>query len=83
MKCFLHVNSFCEEVLDPSLLQPSPLLVGMATCHSLTIIDNNIAGDPLDVIMFNSLGWVICHINIKHQLKLTESYSNEILQVLY
>lgn len=65
MKCFLHVNSFCEEVLDPSLLQPSPLLVGMATCHSLTIIDNNIAGDPLDVIMFNSLGWVICHINIE------------------
>nr|XP_034336554.1 probable cation-transporting ATPase 13A3 isoform X2 [Crassostrea gigas] len=52
-------SSFCEEVLDPSLLQPSPLLVGMATCHSLTIIDNNIAGDPLDVIMFNSLGWML------------------------
>ncbi|XP_022343828.2 polyamine-transporting ATPase 13A3-like isoform X2 [Crassostrea virginica] len=50
-------NSFDDEILDPSLLQPSPILVGMATCHSLTVIDNCIAGDPLDVIMFNSLNW--------------------------
>lgn len=49
--------SFDDEILDPSLLQPSPILVGMATCHSLTVIDNCIAGDPLDVIMFNSLNW--------------------------
>ena len=55
---WIPLFSFDDEILDPSLLQPSPILVGMATCHSLTVIDNCIAGDPLDVIMFNSLNWV-------------------------
>lgn len=34
------------------------LLQGMATCHSLTLIDGVISGDPLDVKMFESTGWV-------------------------
>ncbi|XP_062591855.1 polyamine-transporting ATPase 13A3-like [Saccostrea cucullata] len=50
---------FEDEVLDPSLLKSSPLLIGMATCHSLTIIEGSIAGDPLDAIMFNSIDWVL------------------------
>jgi hypothetical protein len=59
MTCsILIVCSFEDEVLDPSFLKPNPLLVGMATCHSLTIIEGSIAGDPLDIIMFNSIGWV-------------------------
>ena len=33
-------------------------LAAMATCHSLTIIGGEIAGDPLDVIMFQFTGWV-------------------------
>ncbi|XP_056009039.1 polyamine-transporting ATPase 13A3-like isoform X2 [Ostrea edulis] len=52
-------SSFEDEVLDPSFLKANPLLVGMATCHSLTIIEGSITGDPLDVIMFNSIGWVL------------------------
>ncbi len=32
--------------------------VAMATCHSLTIIENEISGDPLDLIMFQATGWV-------------------------
>lgn len=35
------------------------LLHGMATCHSLTIIDNQLMGDPLDLKMFESTGWRI------------------------
>lgn len=34
------------------------LLAAMATCHSLTIIEGEIAGDPLDVIMFQATNWV-------------------------
>lgn len=30
-------------------LQSGHLLYAMATCHSLTIIDNKISGDPLDL----------------------------------
>jgi len=36
----------------------SPLLVAMATCHSLTIIEGMITGDPLDLKMFEASGWV-------------------------
>ena len=30
----------------------------MATCHSLTRIEGEINGDPLDLKMFNSTDWV-------------------------
>jgi hypothetical protein len=43
---------------DPSKLDRGPLLVCMATCHSLTIIDGELSGDPLDLIMFNAIKWV-------------------------
>ncbi|KAJ4431250.1 hypothetical protein ANN_19847 [Periplaneta americana] len=32
-------------------------LVGMVTCHSLTIIDGKLSGDPLDLKMFESTSW--------------------------
>lgn len=40
-----------------TLSKQSPLIRGMASCHSLTIIDGELAGDPLDVKMFESTGW--------------------------
>ncbi|XP_071454972.1 polyamine-transporting ATPase 13A3-like [Hetaerina americana] len=36
-----------------------PLLVGMTSCHSITIIDGKLCGDPLDLKMFESTGWII------------------------
>jgi len=41
----------------------SPLVVAMATCHSLTIIEGKIAGDPLDLKMFEASGWVYTHVH--------------------
>ena len=35
-----------------------PVVVAMATCHSLTLIDNQMVGDPLDVKMFQATDWV-------------------------
>ena len=34
------------------------MVVAMATCHSLTIIEGELSGDPLDLKMFNSTNWV-------------------------
>ncbi|KAL5499439.1 hypothetical protein EMCRGX_G010855 [Ephydatia muelleri] len=49
-----------DMVKDPSTLDPdSPLLRAMATCHSLTLINGQVAGDPLDVKMFTSTGWTL------------------------
>ena len=33
----------------------------MATCHSLTIIEGQLSGDPLDQKMFEATGWVSAH----------------------
>ncbi|XP_054268548.1 polyamine-transporting ATPase 13A3 [Macrosteles quadrilineatus] len=40
-------------------LPTGDLLYAMATCHSLTIIDSKISGDPLDLKMFESTGWIL------------------------
>uniref|UniRef100_A0A0A9XPD4 Cation-transporting ATPase n=2 Tax=Lygus hesperus TaxID=30085 RepID=A0A0A9XPD4_LYGHE len=40
-----------------SLPVNSHLLQGMAACHSLTIIDTEITGDPLELKMFEATGW--------------------------
>lgn len=37
----------------------SPLLICLASCHSLTIIDQKLIGDPLDLQMFEATGWVL------------------------
>ena len=35
----------------------SPVLTCLASCHSLTLIDNELIGDPLDIKMFQSTTW--------------------------
>lgn len=35
----------------------SPLMICLASCHSLTIIEDKIIGDPLDLQMFEATGW--------------------------
>ena len=56
--CLLWYGRFLPPTPDPSSLLPCPLLYGMATCHSLTLINGQLLGDPLDVKMFNSTRWV-------------------------
>lgn len=36
-----------------------PILAAMATCHSLTMIDGRLSGDPLDLKMFEATDWVL------------------------
>ncbi|XP_053378847.1 polyamine-transporting ATPase 13A3-like isoform X2 [Mercenaria mercenaria] len=52
-------KSFRHGITDPSQMERGEFLVGMATCHSLTIIDGEISGDPMDVIMFNATKWTL------------------------
>ncbi|XP_028159815.1 probable cation-transporting ATPase 13A3 [Ostrinia furnacalis] len=45
---------------DPRALNDlHPLKIGMAACHSLTLLDAELAGDPLDLKMFESTGWTL------------------------
>ncbi|XP_061189537.1 polyamine-transporting ATPase 13A3-like isoform X2 [Saccostrea echinata] len=52
-------QGFCGVEEDPSKLEVGPFIICMATCHSLTVIDGELSGDPLDLIMFNSTKWVL------------------------
>jgi cation-transporting ATPase 13A3/4/5 len=40
---------------DPQTL----LLESIASCHSITYIDGELIGDPLDVKMFQATGWIL------------------------
>ncbi|TPP56645.1 putative cation-transporting atpase worm [Fasciola gigantica] len=48
---------FVDPHFDPSEFDRGPLLESMATCHSLTLIEGVLSGDPLDLKMFQSTKW--------------------------
>ncbi|XP_075212316.1 polyamine-transporting ATPase anne boleyn isoform X2 [Lycorma delicatula] len=47
----------------------SHLLTAMVTCHSLTLIDGKLNGDPLDLKMFECTGWLLEEPNISENNK--------------
>ncbi|XP_044145360.1 polyamine-transporting ATPase 13A3 [Bufo gargarizans] len=47
-----------EKACSESLVK-SQFVACMATCHSLTKIDGLISGDPLDLKMFEAIGWIL------------------------
>ncbi|CAH8522564.1 unnamed protein product [Schistosoma haematobium] len=48
---------FGDPELEPSELDNGPLMECLATCHSLTLIEGVLCGDPLDLKMFQSTKW--------------------------
>ncbi|XP_020286943.1 probable cation-transporting ATPase 13A3 isoform X2 [Pseudomyrmex gracilis] len=52
-------KKFQLPVKDITSLPLSEVLIGMVTCHGITIIDNQLVGDPLDLKMFESTGWTL------------------------
>ncbi|XP_027704557.1 probable cation-transporting ATPase 13A3 isoform X1 [Vombatus ursinus] len=47
-----------EKVCSESLVK-SHFVACMATCHSLTKIEGLLSGDPLDLKMFEAIGWIL------------------------
>uniref|UniRef100_A0A665U6L9 Polyamine-transporting ATPase 13A3 n=1 Tax=Echeneis naucrates TaxID=173247 RepID=A0A665U6L9_ECHNA len=54
-------GSFSPPESDPAKdsLVNSGFVACMATCHSLTRIDGELSGDPLDLKMFSATGWIL------------------------
>ncbi|OWA51300.1 putative cation-transporting ATPase 13A3 [Hypsibius exemplaris] len=48
---------FDQMVDSAATMERGPLLLTMTTCHSLTLINSELSGDPLDLIMFKATGW--------------------------
>nr|XP_023407406.1 probable cation-transporting ATPase 13A3 isoform X2 [Loxodonta africana] len=53
--CFLSPE---ENICNEKLVK-SQFVACMATCHSLTKIDGVLSGDPLDLKMFEAIGWTL------------------------
>ncbi|XGW32615.1 hypothetical protein V3C99_017286, partial [Haemonchus contortus] len=48
-----------EKMTPDELPSKGELITAIATCHSLTKIDGELHGDPLDLILFNQTGWTL------------------------
>uniref|UniRef100_A0A8C2ZZ94 Polyamine-transporting ATPase 13A3 n=1 Tax=Cyclopterus lumpus TaxID=8103 RepID=A0A8C2ZZ94_CYCLU len=48
-----------EENAYKESLVKSQFVACMATCHSLTKIEGQLSGDPLDLKMFEAIGWIL------------------------
>uniref|UniRef100_A0A3B3Z9F2 P-type ATPase A domain-containing protein n=1 Tax=Periophthalmus magnuspinnatus TaxID=409849 RepID=A0A3B3Z9F2_9GOBI len=48
-----------EETAYKESLVKSQFVACMATCHSLTKIEGQLSGDPLDLKMFEATGWIL------------------------
>lgn len=55
----VHNKYFSIPVVTIENMQDTTFFCGMVSCHSLTIIDKQITGDPLDLKMFESTKWLI------------------------
>ncbi|XP_040008147.1 cation-transporting ATPase 13A2 isoform X2 [Xiphias gladius] len=50
---------FSELVPEPRLLPPGPMLTGLACCHTVTLLQGQPLGDPLELKMVESTGWTL------------------------
>ena len=53
-----ETRSFKHPLEDISELEDGNLLKALASCHSLSVFDDKLTGDPLDIKMFESTNWV-------------------------
>uniref|UniRef100_A0A8C6Q6Y3 ATPase 13A3 n=1 Tax=Nothobranchius furzeri TaxID=105023 RepID=A0A8C6Q6Y3_NOTFU len=67
-----------EENAYKENLVKSPFVACMPPCHSLTKIDGQLSGDPLDLKMFEATGWVSSHVGESVNVTHTESSVYEI-----
>lgn len=52
-------NQFQIPIKQIERLPCDNFLFGMVTCHSITIMNGKMMGDPLDLKMFESTGWIL------------------------
>ena len=53
-----HIYSLHNVFHEASQLPRGAFISAMATCHSLTMMEGKLNGDPLDLKMFEATGWV-------------------------
>lgn len=62
-------NIFQMPLREVERLPFDHLLYGMATCHSITIMNGEQKGDPLDLKMFEATNWILEEANVSDDTK--------------
>lgn len=72
----LWLGSPCHQISE--LDERGALMAALATCHSLTYINGQLNGDPLDMQMFQSTKWVRIYftIHITYMQNLSSQFKN-------
>ncbi|XP_028458798.1 cation-transporting ATPase 13A2 [Perca flavescens] len=73
---------FSELVPDPRLLPPGPMLSGLACCHTVTLLQGQPLGDPLELKMVESTGWTLQEPERDGNVVDAEFGGNRVLAVL-
>uniref|UniRef100_A0A914C2A8 Cation-transporting ATPase n=1 Tax=Acrobeloides nanus TaxID=290746 RepID=A0A914C2A8_9BILA len=63
-----------EDFQSDELPRDGELVKAVATCHSLTRIDNELCGDPLDLILFRKTAWIIDETTPDNQVEETARF---------
>lgn len=77
---------FDELVSDPRLLSPGPMLWALASCHSVVLLGGQPIGDPLELKMIDSTGWVrtLCrHTTCLFALRIMQIFIRQYLTSLF
>ncbi|XP_065604292.1 polyamine-transporting ATPase 13A3 isoform X2 [Cyrtonyx montezumae] len=62
-----------ERACSESLLK-SEFIACMATCHSLTKIEGVLSGDPLDLKMFEAIGWELFELSTGYEIGIVRQF---------
>ncbi|KAF5281780.1 hypothetical protein FQR65_LT14527 [Abscondita terminalis] len=74
--CIVPVDKqrFLDPVKNVESLPYNTFVCGLVSCHSLTIIDKQVTGDPLDLKMFESTKWSIEEHDVSDNTKFNMIY---------
>lgn len=79
-------SGFDALVPDPRLLSSGPMLCALASCHSIALLHGQPIGDPLELKMIESTGWVrvlFIHTTCQFVLKLVQILISQYLTSLF
>ncbi|XP_065277201.1 polyamine-transporting ATPase 13A2 [Emys orbicularis] len=76
-------NCFLPIVHEPRCLADGPLLYSLATCHSVSLLREQPIGDPMDLKMVESTGWLLEEATGEEaKLRAVQHFGTEVLVVM-
>ncbi|KAM9116106.1 polyamine-transporting ATPase 13A2 isoform 1-T1 [Pangshura tecta] len=76
-------NCFLPITHEPRCLADGPLLYSLATCHSVSLLREQPIGDPMDLKMMESTGWILEEATGEEaKLRAVQHFGTKVLAVM-